>query len=206
MDLRSICGDMSRLAAVLLLLFKIYRKKSCAGVSDRTQILILMVYCTLYLDLFANYISIYDITVKMLFVAFWLATIYLIYIKFKDACHQRENFRIESIVVPLVPLSLLLNHEFSFMEVLWIFSIYLEYLSVRPQLTMVMKIGKIESSIFYYICVHCSYIAFFIINWIERYYEESFYENIATVAGCIQTLVFLPFFYLYYNRVINKAK
>ena len=135
-----------------------------------------------------------------------MSTIYLIYIKFKDSYDQRDNFRVEFIIVPLIPLSLLLNHEFLFMEILWTFSIYLESLAVLPQLIMVIKTGKVEPTIFYYICMLCSYRAFYIINWIERYYEESFYDIIAIVAGCIQTVVYLPFFYLYHTKVIKEEK
>ena len=63
----------------------------------------------------------------------------------------RSNFRIEFLVVPTVILSLVLNHEFSFMEILWTFSIYLESVAILPQLFMVQKTGEAESITSHYL-------------------------------------------------------
>ena len=37
---------------------------------------------------------------------------------------------------------------------------------------------------------------------IFRYYSESFYDIIAIVAGCVQTILYCDFFYLYITKVI----
>ena len=51
-----------------------------------------------------------------------------------------EFFRVELLLIPVAALALLFNHEFSVMEVLWAFSIYLEAVAILPQLFMVSKV------------------------------------------------------------------
>jgi ER lumen protein retaining receptor len=47
---------------------------------------------------------------------------------------------VELLLIPVAALALLFNHEFSVMEVLWAFSIYLEAVAILPQLFMVSKV------------------------------------------------------------------
>ena len=146
-----LCGDISHVLAILLLIVRICWTKSCAGVSGRTQVLFLIVFCTRYLDLFTSFISYYNTIAKVFFIISTALIIALVYIKFKDTHEKQDNFRIEFLLVPTFLLALLVNHEFSFMEILWTFSIYLESVAIVPQLCMVIKIGEIEPRIFYYI-------------------------------------------------------
>ena len=74
---------------------------------------------------------------------------------------------------PAVLLALLLNHEFSVMEVLWTFSIYLESVAILPQLFMVSKTGEAESITSHYLFALGSYRALYIVNCVYRYYAES---------------------------------
>ncbi len=80
--------------------------------------------------------------------------------------------RIEFLVGPCVLLALLLNHEFTVMEVLWTLSIYLESVAILPQLFMVSKTGEAESITSHYLFALGSYRALYIVNWIYRYYAE----------------------------------
>ncbi len=66
----------------------------------------------------------------------------------------------------------MLNHEFSFMEILWTFSIYLESVAILPQLFMVQKTGEAESITSHYLFALGSYRGLYILNWIYRYYFE----------------------------------
>ena len=40
----------------------------------------------------------------------------------------------------------------------------------------------------------------------HRYYVESFFDPIATLAGIIQTILYADFFYVYFTRVVAKNK
>lgn len=166
-----------------------------------------LTYTARYLDLVTNWVSLYNTTMKVFFIATSYATIYLMYLKFKatyDSNH--DTFRVEFLLLPVTILALVLNHEFSFMEILWTFSIYLEAVAILPQLFMVSKTGEAESITSHYLFALGSYRALYIFNWIWRYYTEEYYDLIAIIAGIVQTVLYCDFFYLYFTKVLKGKK
>ena len=88
------------------------------GISGKSQVLFALVFTTRYLDLVFNFISIYNTVMKIIFLVTAYGTLYLMFIKFKatyDSNH--DTFRAEFLVIPAVGLALLVNHEFSVLEV-----------------------------------------------------------------------------------------
>uniref|UniRef100_A0A1W7RAJ1 ER lumen protein-retaining receptor n=1 Tax=Hadrurus spadix TaxID=141984 RepID=A0A1W7RAJ1_9SCOR len=204
MNIFRLVGDLSHLLAIIILLFKIWRTRSCAGISGRSQILFSVVYTSRYLDLLTNFISPYNSVMKVIFIGASFATLYLIYMKFRATYdHNHDTFRVEFLVIPSIVLALLLNHEFTPLEVLWTFSIYLESVAILPQLFMVSKTGEAETITSHYLFCLGSYRALYILNWIYRYYFEGFYDPIAIIAGVVQTVLYCDFFYLYITKVIK---
>ena len=65
---------------------------------------------------------------------------------------------------------------------------------------MISKTGEAETITSHYLFALGSYRTLYIINWVWRYYNEGFYDIIAIVAGCVQTLLYLDFFYLYVTK------
>ena len=89
-----------------------------AGVSGKSQIMFAIVFTTRYLDLFTNFISLYNTCMKVFFIASSYFTVFLMYHKFRatyDANH--DTFRMEFLIVPVGGLSFLVNHDFSPLEV-----------------------------------------------------------------------------------------
>jgi len=204
MNIFRLTGDLSHLLAIIVLLLKIWKTRSCAGISGKSQILFALVYITRYLDLFTNYISLYNSFMKIVFIGTSLATLYLMYIKFKATYDRNhDTFRIEFLLIPITLLALLVNHEFTPLEILWTFSIYLESVAILPQLFLVSKTGEAETITSHYLMALGSYRALYLMNWIWRYYFEGFYDLIAIVAGIVQTVLYCDFFYLYVTRVIR---
>jgi len=204
MNIFRLTGDLSHLLAIIILLLKIWKTRSCAGISGKSQLLFALVYISRYLDLFTNYISLYNSFMKTVFIGTSLATLYLMYIKFKATYDRNhDTFRIEFLLIPTTLLGLLVNHEFTPLEVLWTFSIYLESVAILPQLFLVSKTGEAETITSHYLMALGSYRALYLINWIWRYYFEGFYDLIAIVAGIVQTVLYCDFFYLYVTRVIR---
>jgi len=207
MNIFRLLGDLSHLLAILLLLLKIWKTRSCAGISGKSQILFLVVFVTRYLDLVTNFVSLYNTSMKIFFISSAAATVYLMYFKFKatyDGNH--DTFRIEFLLGPAALLAIVLNHEFSVMEILWTFSIYLESVAILPQLFMVSKTGEAETITSHYLFALGSYRGLYILNWTFRYYYESFYDIIAIVAGVVQTVLYCDFFYLYVTKVMAGKK
>ncbi|XP_042897009.1 ER lumen protein-retaining receptor [Parasteatoda tepidariorum] len=204
MNVFRLAGDLSHLLAIIILLWKIWKTRSCAGISGRSQILFGLVYTTRYLDLFSNYISAYNSVMKIVFIGTSMATLYLMYFKFKATYDRNhDTFRIEFLVIPVVILALVVNHDFTPLEVLWTFSIYLESVAILPQLFMVSKTGEAETITSHYLFCLGSYRGLYILNWVYRYYGEGFYDLIAIIAGIVQTILYCDFFYLYITKVIK---
>ncbi|KAI3382258.1 hypothetical protein SNEBB_011440 [Seison nebaliae] len=204
MNIFRLLGDMSHLAAIIILLMKIWKTRSCAGLSGITQLLFSIVFTSRYLDLFISFISVYNTTMKIFYLLSSWGIVYLMYLKFRatyDSNH--DTLRIEFLLIPSAVLAILINHEFVFVEILWTFSIYLEAVAILPQLFMISKTGEAETITSHYLFALGAYRGLYILNWIYRYYTTGFYDLIAIVAGCIQTALYLDFFYLYITRVLR---
>ncbi|KAL2729514.1 ER lumen protein-retaining receptor [Vespula squamosa] len=207
MNIFRLLGDLSHLLAIIILLLKIWKTRSCAGISGKSQILFAIVYTTRYLDLVNTYISAYNTLMKIIFLSASYTTVYLMYMKFKATYdHNHDTFRIEFLVLPTFVLALLINHEPSVVEVLWTFSIYLESLAILPQLFLVSKTGEAESITSHYLFALGSYRGLYLLNWVYRYYAEDHYDLIAIIAGLVQTVLYCDFFYLYITKVLKGKK
>uniref|UniRef100_A0A671LSJ4 ER lumen protein-retaining receptor 2-like n=1 Tax=Sinocyclocheilus anshuiensis TaxID=1608454 RepID=A0A671LSJ4_9TELE len=148
MNIFRLTGDLSHLAAIIILLLKIWKTRSCAGISGKSQILFALVFTSRYLDLLTAFISFYN----------------------------------------------------SIMKIMWTFSIYLESVSILPQLFMISKTGEAETITTHYLFFLGLYRALYLINWIWRFYFEGFFDMIAIVAGVVQTILYCDFFYLYVTK------
>jgi len=207
MNLFRLSGDLSHLLAIIILLLKIWTSRSCAGISGKSQILFAITFIARYLDLFTNFVSLYNSVMKVVYLMASFATVYLMYVKFKATYdHNHDTFRLEFLLLPTAALALIINHEFSPIEIMWTFSIYLEAVAILPQLFMVSKTGEAESITSHYLFALGSYRALYIINWVYRYYFEGFYDMIATLAGIVQTVLYCDFFYLYITKVLKGKK
>mmetsp|Transcript_9823 Transcript_9823/g.34903 ORF Transcript_9823/g.34903 Transcript_9823/m.34903 type:complete len:193 (-) Transcript_9823:387-965(-) len=104
----------------LVLLLKIQATKSCAGVSLKTQELYAIVFLTRYLDLFTNFVSLYNTIMKLIFIGSALAIIWLMRrhkVVRQSYDKSQDTFRYEFLLAPCFLLSLVLNNMFTVMEV-----------------------------------------------------------------------------------------
>ncbi|KAF0032410.1 hypothetical protein F2P81_014700 [Scophthalmus maximus] len=201
MNVFRLAGDVSHLVAIIILLLKVWRSRSCAGISGKSQVLFALVFTTRYLDLFTVFISPYNTVMKVVFLGMSYATVYLIYMRFKNTFNSdNDTFRVEFLLVPVIGLSFLENYAFTPLEILWTFSIFLESVAIMPQLFMITKTGEAESITTHYLFFLGLYRALYIANWVWRYHTEGFFDQIAVVSGVVQTIFYCDFFYLYFTR------
>ncbi|PAA62160.1 hypothetical protein BOX15_Mlig011121g1 [Macrostomum lignano] len=204
MNIFRLIGDMSHLFAIVILLAKIWQTRSVSGISGKSQFLFGLVFTTRYLDLFTVYISAYNTTMKIAFVLLTWLTVFLVYCKYRatyDGNH--DSFRAEWLVITAAGLAVLVNHQLTVVEVLWTYSIYLESVAILPQLFLISKTGSADTITSHYLFALGSYRAFYIINWIYRYFVDDYFEAIAVIAGCLQTVLYADFFYVYVTRVVR---
>ncbi len=119
MNIFRLLADLLHAASFLVLLVKIWKSKSSAGISGRSQVLFALVFATRYLDLFTHFISLYNSIMKVFYLVSSFGTIYLMFSKFKATYDRNhDTFRIEFLIIPSAILALLINHEFEVLEVI----------------------------------------------------------------------------------------
>jgi len=218
MNLFRLAGDMLHLASIFILLLKIWGTKNCRGISFKTQLLYVIVFCCRYIDIFWNFHSLYNTVMKIVFIMSASATAYLI--KMKDPYNktydaESDNFNILYILVPCACLAMVWNVAFTPFEVIWAFSIYTEAFVIVPQILMVQKFasehqGSIENLTSDYMFCLGSYRALYLINWVYRYSTQGtnghYWDPIVWTAGIIQTAIYSDFLYYYMKaRWASKA-
>lgn len=213
MNFISVAGDNFHLFAILALIGRMWKTKSCAGLSARTQVGYFLVFLTRYLDLFIDPVWSYYLTIlKSIFLLTSLVTVILMLWPYRNTYDRKNDvFYIEILIVACIGLAMVINHSFTFLEVAWTFSLYLEAVVIIPQLFMISRTGKAETLTYLYIIPLGLYKFLYIANWIYRYYSEGFYDYIAISAGCVQVLLYFVFFYLYttmdgFERLTNISE
>ncbi|XP_013625217.1 PREDICTED: ER lumen protein-retaining receptor B-like [Brassica oleracea var. oleracea] len=210
MNIFRLAADMTHLACVLVLLLKIHTIKSCAGVSLKTQELYAIVFATRYLDIFTSFVSVYNTFMKLVFLGSSFSIVwYMRYHKAVQRTYDREQdtFRHWFLVLPCLLLALLIHEKFTFLEVLWTFSLYLEAVAILPQLVLLQRTRNIDNLTGQYIFLLGGYRGLYILNWIYRYFTEPHFVHwITWIAGLVQTLLYADFFYYYFLSWKNNKK
>jgi len=163
-----------------------------------------VVFLTRYLDLFWSYISLYNTVMKIFFIASSLYTCYMMHFTLR-ATNQKEkdSFRVEFLILPCVILAFIATYDYTPVEILWSFSVWLESGAILPQLYMLQTTGEAETITAHYLFALGAYRALYLVNWIYRFYTEGYADWIVWVAGSIQTLLYADFFYLYITKVLR---
>ncbi|KAL4291967.1 hypothetical protein GQ457_14G012740 [Hibiscus cannabinus] len=210
MNIFRLAGDMTHLFSVLVLLLKIHTIKSCAGVSLKTQELYALVFTTRYLDLFTTYISLYNTIMKLIFLGSSYSIVwYMRHHKMVRRSYDKDQdtFRHYFLMLPCLFLALLINEKFTFLEVMWAFSLYIEAVAILPQLVLLQRTRNIDNLTGQYVVLLGAYRALYVLNWIYRYFtEENYVHWIIWVSGLIQTLLYADFFYFYFQSWKNNVK
>lgn len=197
-------GDFLHIFAIILLLLKFIRTKSCANISGKTQILFAIVFMMRYLDVFSSppySCCYYYITaMKVAYVVLTLLAVYMIYGPYRKT-YDRDNDTMynEFLIVPCLLLALFLNHECSPMEVLWTFSIYLEVVAIVPQLDLLCKINYVDNYTIGYLVPLGLYRVLYIFNWAYRYHYEGYYDLITIYSGLLMSVLFILVFVRLYT-------
>jgi len=170
----------------------------------KTQELYVLVFCTRYLDLFWNYLSYYNVVMKLIFIGSSIAIVYTIRygVPHMDTYNEEDDvFPSRYLIIPAALLGLAVNQDYtSPFEMVWAFSIYLEAVAILPQLFMLQKQGGSENLTSHYIFLLGMYRLLYLFNWIYRYATEPGYmQPIVWVSGIVQTALYIDFFYTYIN-------
>ncbi|SCU93010.1 LADA_0G00848g1_1 [Lachancea dasiensis] len=205
-----ISADLSHLASIVILLETIRKTRQVDGISLKTQLLYVLVFCTRYLDLLTfRWTSLYNTLMKFFFIGTSIYVIKLMQeckiknpVAYKDMM-ARDTFQIKYLLGPSAILAMVFNYKFTILELCWSFSVWLESVAILPQLFMLSRSGKAGTLTTHYIFALGLYRALYIPNWIWRYYTENRFEKLSIFTGLLQTALYSDFFYIYYKKVIK---
>ncbi|XP_074272380.1 ER lumen protein-retaining receptor A [Silene latifolia] len=210
MNIFRLAGDLTHLISILVLLLKIYATKSCSGISLKTQELFALVFLTRYLDLFTDYISLYNSVMKIVFIVSSLAIVWCMRMHpviRRSYDKVQDTFRHYFLVLGCFVLAFLVHEKFTFQEVFWAFSIYLEAVAILPQLVLLQRSGNVDNLTAQYVLFLGAYRGLYIVNWIYRYFTEPHFGRwIACISGLVQTGLYADFFYYYFISWKNNTK
>ncbi|KAI9110556.1 hypothetical protein K1719_018422 [Acacia pycnantha] len=85
---------------------------------------------------------------------------------------DQDTFRHYFLLLACFLLAILVPLEFTVIEVLWTFSIYLEAVVILPQLVLLQRSRNIDNLTGKYVFLLGAYRALYILNWIYRYFTE----------------------------------
>ena len=77
MNFFRIAGDMCHLLSFVVMFWKLHSSQTVAGISLKTQELYVIVFISRYLDLFWNFLSIYNWVMKVIFITASLSIVRL---------------------------------------------------------------------------------------------------------------------------------
>ncbi|ANQ08934.1 ER lumen protein-retaining receptor [Plasmodium coatneyi] len=203
MNIFRLIGDILHLVSMYILIMKLKKSKNCIGISCRMQELYLIVFLCRYIDLFFVFVSFYNTVMKITFIVTIAYTIYLI--RFKLPISQTYNRKVDNfksekyLIPPCIVLSLLTCKTYNLYNILWSFSIWLESVAILPQLVLLEKQREVENITSHYVITMGMYRAFYILNWIYRYFfdDKPYVNVVGWLGGLIQTLLYIDFFYYF---------
>ncbi|KAI3692929.1 hypothetical protein L6452_32754 [Arctium lappa] len=210
MNIFRFSGDMFHLISILVLLLKIYATKSCSGISRKTQELYVLIFLARYLNLFTAFISLYNTVMKVVFIGSSLAIVYCMrwhHVVKRSYDRDLDTFKYQFLVLGSFLLALVLHEKFTFLEIFWAFSIYLEAVAILPQLVLLQRSGNVDNLTGQYVVFLGAYRALYILNWIYRYFTEARFSGwISCISGLLQTALYADFFYYYFISWKNNSK
>eukprot|EP00747_Dinoflagellata_sp_TGD_P187493 gnl/TRDRNA2_/TRDRNA2_45194_c0_seq1.p1 gnl/TRDRNA2_/TRDRNA2_45194_c0~~gnl/TRDRNA2_/TRDRNA2_45194_c0_seq1.p1 ORF type:complete len:310 (+),score=59.47 gnl/TRDRNA2_/TRDRNA2_45194_c0_seq1:57-986(+) len=185
-------ADYLHLFGVFVLLARLARTRSCAGISRSTQIIYFTVFIFRYLDLVDHsqtaYLVIfkltYIITSIIILVAFWKL----------DKSYERSKDTCSLIIIylPCITAAILLTDEHTVIEVLWTLSRFLEAFAMVPQYIFCYRDQNPirDYGVIIYVMSMGGYRMFYAANWIYKKLNMPNYSDVQSWLGGIIEIAF----------------
>jgi ER lumen protein retaining receptor len=137
-------------------------------------------------------------------VIFITATLYLVYLmRYRPPICQTyerdtDSFRYELYFMgPCLLLGVIFTEEYLISEILWTTSIFLESVAIVPQLVLLQQIREVENLSADFVGCLGLYRAFYILNWVYRYFADDYVNWVGWIGGFVQTALYADFLYYY---------
>ncbi|XP_012449812.1 uncharacterized protein LOC105772877 isoform X2 [Gossypium raimondii] len=199
-----------------VLIYKLTKEKACAGLSLKSQELTAIF---LAVRLYCSFVMEYDIH-TLLDTATLGTTLWIIYmIRFKlrsTYTHDKDNLGIQYVVIPCAVLSLFIHPTTShllFNRICWAFCVYLEAISVLPQLRLMQNIQIIEPFTAHYVFALGVARFFSCAHWIIQVFDTrgrlltalgyGLWPCFVLLSEIVQTSILADFCYYYVKNILG---
>ncbi|CAL5195473.1 unnamed protein product [Lathyrus oleraceus] len=167
-------SETIHIVGLIVLIYKLFAHKTCSGLSLKSQELTALFLttrlgCSIYME--SNIHTVLD----LIFLLSTLLVIWLIRFKLKSSyIKEFDNMRLSFLAVPSTILAILI-HPYTkhiwIARVLWAFSVYLETISILPQLRHMQKAKIVETFTGYYVFALGVSRFFALAYWIIHTYD-----------------------------------
>ncbi|KAI8533117.1 hypothetical protein RHMOL_Rhmol11G0271100 [Rhododendron molle] len=201
---------------ISVLIYKLMKEKTCAGLSLKSQELTALF---LAVRLYCSFVMEYDIhtLLDMCTLATTLWVIYMIRFNLKSSyMEDKDNFPIYYVVLPCAVLALLIHPSTShhiINRIFWAFCVYLEAVSVLPQLRVMQNTKIVEPFTAHY--VFALGVARFLscAHWVLQVLDSrghlltalgyGLWPSMVLISEIVQTFILADFCYYYVKSVFG---
>lgn len=201
-----ILGDLLHVLPFLILLAKLWRTKSCSGISGRSQILYAFVFSAQILDNYGvNSLGSNSGWMRMTLVVISYVIVFLIYGSLQKTYDREQDVMYnEFLVLPCFVLALFAKGPNSSPEhVLIGFAALLEIVAIVPQLELLCGIRSVDNYVVSYLVSLGLYRTIFVLIWAVQVREHAAYP---IVVSFVQILLFVVAFLRVYALKQDKEK
>ncbi|PWA59741.1 ER lumen protein retaining receptor [Artemisia annua] len=199
-----------------VLIYKFSKEKTCAGISLKSQELTAMF---LAVRLYCSFVMEYDIhtLLDLCTLAATLWVIYMIRFKLKSSyMEDKDNFATYYVAVPCAILALLIHpttSHYLINRIFWAFAVYLEAVSVLPQLRVMQNTKIVEPFTAHY--VFALGVARFLscAHWVLQVLDShgqlltalgyGLWPSMVLISEIVQTFILADFCYYYVKSVFG---
>ena len=199
-------ADFSHILSILILLTRMIRRRTCAGVSLKTNILYLIVFVCRYWDnVFAP--PLYNTVCKMFYISSTSLVIVLMLTKYRRTYDRRhDTFSMAVLLVLCVPFALMSTRYYGLEEFLWTYSLWLEAVAILPQLMLIRRNQRVDVVTKDYVFFLGLYRLFYVLNWIRKAVVKQKTIRVVWITGILQSVIYIDFLYYYIRSFVQGTQ
>ncbi|RWR82032.1 putative ER lumen protein-retaining receptor C28H8.4 [Cinnamomum micranthum f. kanehirae] len=211
-----VAAELSHSIGICVLIYKLIKERTCAGLSLKSQELTAIF---LAVRLYCSFVMEYDIH-TILDTATLVTTLWVIYmIRFKlrsTYMEDKDNFAIYYVVIPCALLALVVHPSTShnlFNRISWAFCVYLEAVSVLPQLRVMQNTQIVETFTAHYVfalgvarflsCAHWVLQVLDSHGYLLTALGHGLWPSMVLLSEIVQTFILADFCYYYVKSVVG---
>lgn len=199
-------ADFSHILSILILLTRMIMRRTCAGVSLKTNALYLIVFICRYWDnVFAP--PLYNTVCKMFYISSTSLVIVLMLTKYRRTYDRRhDTFSMTVLLLLCVPFALLSMRYYGFEEFLWTYSLWLEAVAILPQLMLIRRNQRVDVVTKDYVFFLGLYRLFYVLNWIRKAVVKQKTVKVVWITGILQSIIYIDFLYYYIRSFVQGTQ